>query len=117
MLSATPVNNRFTDLKNQLQLAYGDDVDEFNAKLDTEKTVTEILTNAQRTFNEWTKLPQKDRSSKSLMNSLDIDFSILLDNVTIARSRKHISKYYDMSEIGKFPTRLKPKFLLGEYVI
>lgn len=111
MLSATPVNNRFTDLKNQLQLAYGDDVDEFNAKLDTEKTVTEILTNAQRVFNEWTKKPQKERSSKSLMESLDIDFSILLDNVTIARSRKHISKYYDMSEIGKFPTRLTPKSL------
>ena len=111
MLSATPVNNRFTDLKNQLQLAYGDDVDEFNAKLDTEKTVTEILTNAQRAFNEWTKLPQKERSSKSLMASLDMDFSILLDNVTIARSRKHITKYYDMSEIGKFPTRLPPKSL------
>lgn len=109
MLSATPVNNRFTDLKNQLQLAYGDEIDEFNSKLDTAKTVTEILTNAQRAFNEWAKLPQEQRSSKSLMDALDVDFSILLDNVTIARSRKHITKYYDMSEIGNFPTRLKPK--------
>ena len=109
MLSATPVNNRFTDLKNQLQLAYGDEVEEFNSKLDTAKTVSEILTNAQRAFNEWAKLPQEQRSSKSLMDALDVDFSILLDNVTIARSRKHITKYYDMSEIGNFPTRLKPK--------
>ena len=109
MLSATPVNNRFTDLKNQLQLAYGDEVEEFNSKLDTTKTVNEILTNAQRAFNEWAKLPQEQRSSKSLMDALDVDFSILLDNVTIARSRKHITKYYDMSEIGNFPTRLKPK--------
>lgn len=109
MLSATPVNNRFTDLKNQLQLAYGDEVEEFNSKLDTTKTVSEILTNAQRAFNEWAKLPQEQRSSKSLMDALGVDFSILLDNVTIARSRKHITKYYDMSEIGNFPTRLKPK--------
>ena len=96
-------------MKNQLQLAYGDDVDEFNGKLDTAKTVTEILTNAQRAFNEWAKLPQDQRSSKSLMDALDVDFSILLDNVTIARSRKHITKYYDMSEIGDFPTRLQPR--------
>lgn len=109
MLSATPVNNRFTDLKNQLQLAYGDEAAEFNEKLDTEGSVTEILTNAQRVFNEWTKLPKDKRNSKSLMDALDVDFSILLDNVTIARSRKHITKYYDISEIGSFPTRLKPK--------
>ena len=109
MLSATPVNNRFTDLKNQLQLAYGDNIEDFNSKLDTVKTVNEILINAQRAFNDWAKLPQEQRSSKSLMDALDVDFSILLDNVTIARSRKHITKYYDMSEIGNFPTRLKPK--------
>ena len=108
MLSATPVNNRFSDLKNQLQLAYGDDYAEFNEKLDTSKPVEVILTNAQRVFNEWTKLPKEERKAADLMSKLDIDFSILLDNVTIARSRKHITKYYDTSEIGKFPTRLKP---------
>ncbi len=108
MLSATPVNNRFSDLKNQLQLAYGDNYAEFNERLDTSKTVEVILTNAQRIFNEWTKLPKEERKAADLMSKLDIDFSILLDNVTIARSRKHITKYYDTSEIGKFPTRLKP---------
>lgn len=109
MLSATPVNNRFTDLKNQIALAYGDDIDEFNSKLDTTKTVASILSNAQKAFNDWTKLSKEQRKASDLMKSLDIDFSILLDNVTIARSRKHIVKYYDISEIGKFPERLTPK--------
>lgn len=108
MLSATPVNNRFTDLKNQLALAYGDDVEEFNMKLDTSKPIAEILRKAQQAFNDWTKLSKEQRKASELMKSLDIDFSILLDNVTIARSRKHITKYYDTSEIGSFPTRRKP---------
>lgn len=108
MLSATPVNNRFTDLKNQLALAYGDDYAEFNERLDTSKSVDVVLSNAQRAFNEWTKLPKEQRKAADLMSRLDIDFSILLDNVTIARSRKHITRYYDSSEIGSFPTRRKP---------
>ena len=108
MLSATPVNNRFADLKNQLALAYGEDYAEFNSKLDTSKSVDVVLINAQKAFNEWTKLPKEERKAADLMSKLDIDFSILLDNVTIARSRKHITKYYDTSEIGQFPTRLKP---------
>lgn len=108
MLSATPVNNRFTDLRNQIALAYGDDSDEFNEKLDTKNNVSEILRQAQRAFNDWTKLPNSERNAKDLMKSLELDFSILLDNVTIARSRKHVTKYYDVSEIGDFPKRLKP---------
>lgn len=108
MLSATPVNNRFTDLKNQLALAYGDNYAEFNERLDTSKSFDVVLANAQRAFNEWTKLPKEQRKAADLMSRLDIDFSILLDNVTIARSRKHIVRYYDSSEIGSFPTRRKP---------
>lgn len=108
MLSATPVNNRFTDLKNQLALAYCDDYEGFNAKLDTSKSVETILKNAQTAFNEWTKKPKELRKSSELMQILDVDFSILLDNVTIARSRKHITKYYDVKDIGKFPKRRKP---------
>lgn len=108
MLSATPVNNRFTDLKNQLALAYGENAEEFNSKLDTKKDINVVLTNAQRAYNEWCKLPKSERHTKDLMDSLDLDFSILLDNVTIARSRKHITKYYSMKEIGHFPKRLKP---------
>lgn len=108
MLSATPVNNRFADLKNQLALAYGDDFAGFNERLETTKPVDVVLINAQKAFNEWTKLPKAERKAADLMSRLDIDFSILLDNVTIARSRKHITKYYDTSEIGSFPARLKP---------
>ncbi len=108
MLSATPVNNRFNDLKNQLALAYGDDYEDFNSKLDTSKTVDTILKNAQQAFNEWSKKPKEERKASDLMHILDIDFSILLDNVTIARSRKHITKYYDTADIGKFPKRRKP---------
>ena len=108
MLSATPVNNRFNDLKNQLALAYGDEEDEFNERLDTSKNVDTILKNAQQSFNEWTKKPKEERKTEDLMNILDIDFSILLDNVTIARSRKHITNYYDTRDIGNFPKRRKP---------
>ncbi len=108
MLSATPINNRFNDLKNQLALAYGDDYEEFNSRLDTSKSVEIILKNAQQAFNEWAKKPKEERKSSDLMNMLDIDFSILLDNVTIARSRKHITKYYDITDIGNFPKRRKP---------
>ena len=81
---------------------------EFNERLETSKSFDVVLSNAQRAFNEWTKLPKEERKAADLMSRLDIDFSILLDNVTIARSRKHITKYYNASEIGTFPTRRKP---------
>ena len=78
MLSATPVNNRFTDLKNQIALAYGDDEEKFNEKLDTKKSVNVVLTQAQRAFNDWTKLPKSERNAKELMKSLDLDFLFFL---------------------------------------
>lgn len=108
MLSATPVNNRFTDLRNQLALAYEGDAKNINDKLNTKSSIDEIFRRAQRVFNEWSKLPAQDRTADALLKSLDFDFFELLDSVTIARSRKHIEKYYDMAEIGKFPERLKP---------
>ena len=108
MLSATPVNNRFTDLRNQLALAYEGDAKNINDKLNTKSSIDEIFRRAQRAFNEWSKLPAQDRTADALLKSLDFDFFELLDSVTIARSRKHIEKYYDMAEIGKFPERLKP---------
>lgn len=109
MLSATPVNNRFVDLKNQLELAYEGAEENINSKLNTQKSLTTIFSNAQRRFNEWSKLPPEERTTQRLLNELDFDFFEVLDSVTIARSRKHVEKYYDMTEIGKFPTRLSPK--------
>nr|WP_297707286.1 helicase-related protein [uncultured Butyrivibrio sp.] len=108
MLSATPVNNRFNDLKNQLALAYEGDSDTLNEALDTKKPLEEIFRQAQRAFNEWSKLDTEERTTDALLRNLDFDFFEVLDSVTIARSRKHIEKYYNTAEIGKFPERLKP---------
>ena len=108
MLSASPVNNRFNDLKNQLALAYEGNTDLIDDKLNTTKSIDEIFKNAQRAFNTWSKWDPVDRTTENLLRMLDFDFFEVLDSVTIARSRKHIQKYYDTSDIGTFPTRLKP---------
>lgn len=108
MLSATPVNNKFIDLKNQLAIAYEGDSELINNKLDTSKTVDEIFRQAQKAFNAWSKLDARDKTTDALLKTLDFDFFELLDSVTIARSRKHIEKYYNTAEIGKFPERKKP---------
>ena len=108
MLSATPVNNRFVDLKNQLAISYEGDTELINKKLDTSKSIEEIFKQAQRAFNAWSKLEPECRTTDALLRTLDFDFFELLDSVTIARSRKHIEKYYNTAEIGKFPERKKP---------
>ena len=108
MLSATPVNNRFVDLKNQLAIAYEGDSESLDERLNTTKSLEDIFKQAQKAFNAWSKLDQEQRTTDALLRTLDFDFFELLDSVTIARSRKHIEKYYDTNEIGKFPERLKP---------
>ena len=108
MLSATPVNNRFYDLKNQLQLAYEGRANEFNDLLGEGKNIDEIFKNAQKAYNRWAKLPNKERTTERLQEELSFDFFELLDDVTIARSRSHIVKYYDTKDIGNFPKRLTP---------
>ena len=108
MLSATPVNNRFIDLKNQLAIAYEGDTSLIDNKLGTNKSVDEIFRQAQRAFNAWSELDVADRTTEALLKTLDFDFFELLDSVTIARSRKHIEKYYDTANIGKFPNRKIP---------
>lgn len=108
MLSATPVNNRFVDLKNQLAIAYEGDSENINSKLNTRKSIEDIFKQAQKAFNAWGKLPAEERSTDALLRTLDFDFFEVLDSVTIARSRKHIEQYYNSAEIGKFPERLPP---------
>ena len=108
MLSATPVNNRFVDLKNQLSIAYEGNAAQMDEKLDTQKPLEEIFRQAQKAFNAWSKLDPEERTTDALLKALDFDFFEVLDSVTIARSRKHIEKYYDTAEIGQFPQRLKP---------
>lgn len=108
MLSATPVNNRFVDLRNQLAIAYEGDSEQIDSKLATKKSIDDIFRQAQKAYNAWCKLEPKERTTDALLRTLDFDFFEVLDSVTIARSRKHISKYYSTAEIGKFPERLKP---------
>ena len=108
MLSATPVNNRFNDLKNQLQLAYEGDSESFDEILPTEHNIDDIFRQAQMAYNQWANLSAEERTTERLLRMLDFDFFKLLDAVTIARSRKHIQLYYDTTDIGSFPTRLKP---------
>jgi len=108
MLSATPVNNRFNDLRNQLALAYEGESETLSGKLRTEKNIEEIFRRAQTTFNVWSKLPVEKRTADAILGALDFDFFELLDSVTIARSRKHIETFYNTEEVGTFPERLKP---------
>jgi superfamily II DNA or RNA helicase len=108
MLSATPVNNRFADLRNQLALAYEGESETLRKKLRTENTVEEIFRQAQAAFTRWSKLPAEERTSDVILKSLDFEFFELLDSVTIARSRRHIEAHYDTTEIGVFPTRCHP---------
>lgn len=108
MLSATPVNNRFTDLRNQLALAYEGQSDALSKNLKTNTSIEEIFRRAQKAFNVWSELAPDERTSAAILKSLDFDFFELLDAVTIARSRKHITTFYDTKDIGQFPQRLKP---------
>ncbi|MAT94542.1 MAG: helicase [Halioglobus sp.] len=108
MLSATPVNNRFNDLRNQLALAYEGESEALSEKLKIASSVEEIFRRAQTAFNTWSKLPPEERTASSILKMLDFDFFELLDSVTIARSRKHIETFYDTADIGKFPERRKP---------
>lgn len=107
MLSATPVNTNLTDLKNQIKFITEDNDKAFEESANI-LSVEQTLRLAQQRFNEWVKLNEADRTTVKLLDSLDYNFFNLLNTVTIARSRKHIQKYYDTKDIGKFPERLKP---------
>jgi SNF2 family DNA or RNA helicase len=108
MLSATPVNNRFNDLRNQLALAYEGDADNIDHKLETRNGIDHIFKKAQQAFNIWSRFEATERSTERLLDMLDFDFFEVLDALTIARSRKHITTYYDTTAIGTFPSRNEP---------
>jgi ERCC4-related helicase len=110
MLSATPVNNRMADIKNQIAFITEDND---NAFLDIGlNSVDIVLRKAQMVFNKWSKLPDEKRSGEIFVDMMDLEYFKLLDTITIARSRKHIEKYYNLDEIGKFPIRRTP---INEY--
>lgn len=100
MLSATPVNNRFNDLKNQLQLAYEGDSANIDSLLNTSRSIDDIFRQAQAAYNRWTRIPTEHRTTAKLLQELDFDFFEVLDSVTIARSRRYIEQYYDTPVTG-----------------
>ena len=106
MLSATPVNNRLADLRNQIAFATeGDDTalaDHGFASIDATTRL------AQKQFNRWLDLDDNERTPSRLIEMLGFDYFTLLDRLTIARSRRHLEKYYGTQETGRFPARLKP---------
>lgn len=108
MLSATPVNNRFNDLRNQLALAYKGEPSLIDAQLETKSGIETVFSQAQKAFNQWSKFPVEKRTASTLLQMLEFDFFEILDALTIARSRKHITTYYDTTAIGTFPKRNKP---------
>ena len=108
MLSATPVNNKFIDLKNQLSLAYEGVSENIDRQLKTRGSIDDVFRQAQTAFNKWSQFPSEERTTENLLSMLSFDFFEILDSVTIARSRKHIQKYYDTKDIGTFPKRLHP---------
>jgi hypothetical protein len=106
MLSATPVNNRLADLKNQIAfITEGDDTALSAHQIPSIEATTRL---AQLQFNRWLALEESERKPSRLMDMLGFDYFKLLDMLTIARSRKHIEKYYGTSETGEFPDRLPP---------
>lgn len=108
MLSATPVNNRFRDLRNQLALAYAGDSSKWEGRLRIDNDIETVFRNAQVVFTRWSKLPLDVRTTEALTRMLDFEFFEVLDQVTVARSRKHIQRHYDMAALGPFPRRHKP---------
>lgn len=106
MLSATPVNNRMTDIKNQIAFITENNDHAFaDVGLNS---IENILKQAQMVFNQWSELLDEDRTGEAFVDMMDLNYFKLLDTITIARSRKHIEKYYDLEEIGKFPIRRPP---------
>lgn len=107
LLSATPVNNTLRDLRNQLSYIIQDDEQKFYEATQI-KDYRQTLKLAQTQFTFWADKKNKDRSVKNLLERLDSSFFKLLDELTIARSRKHIIKFYNFKDIGNFPERLAP---------
>jgi hypothetical protein len=106
MLSATPVNNRLADLKNQIAfMTEGNDLALISHGI---PSIEATIRKAQAQFNRWLDLPEAERRPARLMDMLGFDYFKLLDMLTIARSRKHVQRYYGTAETGQFPERLRP---------
>lgn len=106
LLSATPVNNRFTDMKNQLELVCTDGI--CSSILPKGKTLRNVFNKADRDFEKWLKNPDEEKTTRSLVHVLDPVFIKILETISIARSRDHIKKFYGSNSQLNFPKRLPP---------
>lgn len=102
LLSATPVNNSLTDLKNQIALITGDNDDAYEKE--GIESIGQTLRKASAIFNAWERHGYS--SKEELYDSLPKDFFDLLELLTISRSRKHITNYYKSEDIGTFPAKM-----------
>ena len=107
MLSATPINNRLTDLRNQIELIT-EGRDDYLEKTDGIVSIDSVMRLAQKRFNLWSSQAHGRHTTESFAEYVNADYFALLDALTIARSRKHVAKYYG-TETGTFPTRLVPR--------
>jgi SNF2 family DNA or RNA helicase len=114
LLSATPVNNDLKDLRNQIYFVTEGRDATFSQSLGIH-SIKDTLSVAQKTFMEWAKRAG-EKDSKELMDRLPAGFFTLLDELTIARSRKHIQRYYraSLAAIGQFPKRAKPRSIYAD---
>lgn len=114
LLSATPVNNNLRDLRNQVLLMTKGENDALFEQTSI-KNISSTLETAQKRFTVWAdKKKTPNRTVKGLLEQLDSSFFKLLDELTIARSRKHIKTFYDLEAIGGFSERLKPISIYAE---
>ena len=107
MLSATPVNNRLADLRNQISFITEGRDNAFEEE--GIESIDAITRNAQRQFNDWLEAPEDARTEDRLVKRLGFGYFSLLDKLTIARSRKHVVRYYGTSDTGEFPNRRPPR--------
>lgn len=112
MLSATPVNNRMNDIKNQINFIT--EGDEHALRKYGVANIDEELRRAQTRFNEWSLLQPSKRTTQRFLDMVNPGYFEILDRFTIARSRKHIEKFYDSSALGSFPIRLRPKTIMSQ---
>jgi len=108
MLSATPVNNRFNDLKNQLALAYEGEPNSLSAKLKTERNIDQIFRRAQAAFNVWSKLPAEERTPQAILATLDFDFSSSSTRSPSLGLAATSLRSTTPRRLANFPTRRKP---------
>jgi len=103
MLSATPINNSLTDIRNQFKLIVGGKANGFEESLDV-KNIDYTFRAAQKAFNEWTQEPEPKIAE--FVKKLPPNFFKLTDALTVARTRKMIEGHQDGL---KFPKKSKPE--------